>query len=153
MSSQVTQWYPGHWKGKNGGKKSFGGGWYRFYGKLSVCQTGPQIGRAVLQLPLALELLHYGPVLQGMQIPERRPPVHRVVLLGAVQEQGTADAVPHHSKGPTGALPARCIPNRSVPACLTPRLSGHQHLCPYRGYRQQGQREEACSTVREDARA
>ena len=60
------------------------GGWYMFYGKSSVQHTGPQAGRAVLQLHLSLDLLHHGPVRQGMQVPKRRPIVHWVLLLGLV---------------------------------------------------------------------
>ena len=66
-----------------------------FYGKSSVCQMGLRDGRAVLQLHPSLDLLHHKPVRQGVRVLERRPTVHGVLLLGAVQEQGMADAVPH----------------------------------------------------------
>ena len=70
--------------------------WYRLYGKLSVYQTGPRAGQEVLQLHPSLDMIHNGPVLQSVQVPERRPAVHGVLLLGSVQEQGTGDAVTHH---------------------------------------------------------
>ena len=35
-------------RAKTEGRNSYGGVWYRFYGKLSVCQTGPQAGQVVL---------------------------------------------------------------------------------------------------------
>ena len=49
-----------------------------------------------MQLQPALDLLHNGPVRQGVQVPERRPTVHGVLLLVPVQEQGPAYAVPPH---------------------------------------------------------
>ena len=105
---------------KRKGETPTGGVWYRFYGKLSVCQIGPQSDRAVLKFHRALYLLHHGPVCQGVQVPGRRPTVNLVLLLGAVQEQGMADAVPHHGEGPVWALPARRRPACSQPVCLTP---------------------------------
>ena len=53
-----------------------------FYSKWSIKQTGPRAGQAVLQLHLALELLHRGPVRASVQITQFRPPVHWVLLLG-----------------------------------------------------------------------
>ena len=44
---------------KTEGRNSYRGGWYKFYGKSSVCQMGPQAGLAVLQLHPALDLLHH----------------------------------------------------------------------------------------------
>ena len=67
-----------------------------------------------------LNLLHHGPVHQGVRVMKRQPTVHGVILLGAVQEQGTANASPHHGEGPARALPARSGPTLSRPACLTP---------------------------------
>ena len=55
-----------------------------FYSKSSVCQTGPQDGQEVLKLHPELNLLHHRPVRQGVQVPEYRPTVQRVLLLGAV---------------------------------------------------------------------
>ena len=55
-----------------------------FYSKLSVYQTGLQSGRAVLQLQPALELLHRGPVRQGVRMQKHQTTVHWVLLLGAV---------------------------------------------------------------------
>ena len=60
------------------------GGWYKFYGKSSICQTGPRAGQAVLLLHPALDLLYHGPVRQGVRVPEFRPTVHRLLLLGPV---------------------------------------------------------------------
>ena len=40
------------------GRNFYGGVWYIFYGKSPIKQTGPQAGRAVLQLHLALDLIH-----------------------------------------------------------------------------------------------
>ena len=55
-----------------------------FYGKSYVQQTGPQAGREVLQFHPALEMLHHGPVRQGVRVPKRRPAVHWVLLLEPV---------------------------------------------------------------------
>ena len=55
---------------KRKGETPTGGGWYKFYGKSSVCQTGPRTGRAVLQLQLVLDLIHHGPIVQGVRVPE-----------------------------------------------------------------------------------
>ena len=54
------------------------------YGKSSINQAGLQAGRAVLQLHLALDLIHRGPIRSSVQILQRRPAVHRVLLLGPV---------------------------------------------------------------------
>ena len=43
---------------KKEGRNSYGGVWYRFYGKSPNKQTGPRAGRAVLQLHPELDLLH-----------------------------------------------------------------------------------------------
>ena len=59
-----------------------GGGWYKFYSKSYFCQTVPRASQAVLQLHPAHDLLHQGPILQGIHVPERRPTVHWVLLLG-----------------------------------------------------------------------
>ena len=40
--------------------------------------------------------------------------------MGAVQEQGTVDAIPYHIKGSVRAFPVRRGPTRSWTACLTP---------------------------------
>ena len=55
-----------------------------FYSKSSVCQTGLRAGQVVLQLHLALNLLHHGPVRQGVVVLERRMTVHWVLLMGPV---------------------------------------------------------------------
>ena len=55
-------------------------------------------------------------------MPQRRPTVHWVLLLGTVQEHGTADAVPHHGKGPVRGLPERRGSACNRPACFTPAL-------------------------------
>ena len=44
-----------------------GGGFYCFYGKLSQL-TGLRDGQAVLQLHPALDLLHHGPLREGMRV-------------------------------------------------------------------------------------
>ena len=44
----------------------------------------------------------------------------RVLLLGPVQEQGSAYAVPHHVKGLVRELPAQSGSARHIPACSTP---------------------------------
>ena len=59
---RAIQRRPGHREEKKGKEKLLQGGWYMFYGKSSVKQTGPQAGREVLQLHPALVLLHCGPV-------------------------------------------------------------------------------------------
>ena len=69
---------------KKEGINSNKGVWYTLYGKLSVCQTGPQAGQAVLQLYPKLDLLHHSPVRQGVQVPQLQLTVHRVLLLAAV---------------------------------------------------------------------
>ena len=69
---------------KKGGRNSYGGVCYRFYGKTTKNQTGTRSGRAVLQLHPALNLLHHGPVREGVQMQERREAVHGVLLLGGV---------------------------------------------------------------------
>ena len=48
-------------RAKKEGRNSFGGVWYWFYGK-SLKQTGLRDGRAVMQLHMALELLHHDPI-------------------------------------------------------------------------------------------
>ena len=55
-----------------------------FYGKSSVKQTGPQAGRAVLQLRRVLDLLHFVPVRVSVQIPQCWTAVNWVLLLGTV---------------------------------------------------------------------
>ena len=45
---------------------SYGGVWYRFYGKSSIKQTVPRAGQAVLQLHPALDLIRHGPVRKSM---------------------------------------------------------------------------------------
>ena len=52
---------------KTEGRNSYGGVWYGFYGKSSQ-PTGLRDGRAVLQLHPALDLLHHGPVREGVQV-------------------------------------------------------------------------------------
>ena len=74
----------------------------------------------VLQLHPALNLLHHGPICQGVQVLEHRTAVQWVLLLGTVQEQGTADAAPHYGDGPIRELPARSGPTHIQPGCLTP---------------------------------
>ena len=58
----------GHFVGrtKKEGRNSYGGGWYMFYGKSNVEQTGPRAGRVVLILPPALNLLHRRPILSSV---------------------------------------------------------------------------------------
>ena len=70
-------------RAKKEGRNSYWGVWYSFYGKSSK-PTGPRDGRAVLQLHSALDLLHIGPVREGVQMQERREAVHWVLLLGEV---------------------------------------------------------------------
>ena len=61
---------PGLQEGEKGREKnSYGGVWYRFYGNSPNNQTGPQDGRAVLQLHPALDLLLHGPVCSRVQMP------------------------------------------------------------------------------------
>ena len=116
----VTQRRPVHWEGENVWEKLLQEGWYRLYGKSSVYQTGPRAGRAVMQIHPALELLHHGPICEGVQEPELWLEVHGVILLVVVQEQGKADAFPHHGEGPILEIPARRVPALSRPASLTP---------------------------------
>ena len=72
----------------SGGQKQKGesttGGWYKFYGKMFVYQTGTHASRVVLQLHLTLNLVHHTPVRQDMQVPKLRPTVQGAVLLAAV---------------------------------------------------------------------
>ena len=65
---------------------------------------GPQAGREVLQLHLALDLLHCGTVRSSVQMPKRRPAVHWVLLLGLVEEQEAVYAIPHNGEGLITAL-------------------------------------------------
>ena len=55
-------------------------------------------------------------------MPQLRTTVHWVLLLGTVQEQGPADAIPHHGEGPVRALPTRIRSACNRPLCLTPAL-------------------------------
>ena len=55
-----------------------------------------------------------------VQIPQQRPAVHLVLLLGSMQEQGPTYVVHHHGKGPVRELPARRGPAQHQPACCTP---------------------------------
>ena len=68
-------------RAKKEGRNSYGGGWYKFYGK-SFKPTGPRYGRAVLQLHPALDLLHHGPVSAGVLMPQRGTVVPWVLVLG-----------------------------------------------------------------------
>ena len=77
------RWRPGHWEGKKGREELLRVVWYSFYGE-SPQQTGPRDGQVVLQLHPALDLLHHGPVCEGVGVQERRSAVHRVLLLGEV---------------------------------------------------------------------
>ena len=52
--------------------------------KFTIKHTDLQFHQAVLQLHLALDLLHRGPVRLSVQVPKRRPTVHWVLLLGPV---------------------------------------------------------------------
>ena len=54
------------------------------YSKSLIKQTGLQAGRAVLQLHLALDLLHSGPIRKSVRMLQRRPTVYWVLLLGPV---------------------------------------------------------------------
>ena len=67
----------------------------------------------------SLNMLHHGPVHQGVRVAQRRRTVNWVILLGPVQEQGPDDAVSHHGDGPVRALPARRGSAYNLPACLT----------------------------------
>ena len=53
-------------------------------------------------------------------MPERWTIVNGVLLLTAVQKQGTDHAVNHHGKAPDRALPALCEPAYSLPEFLAP---------------------------------
>ena len=68
-------------RAKKEGRNSYGGVWYKFYGKL-LKPTGPRYGRAVLQLHPSLDLIHHRPVRAGVRMPKRREAVHWVPLLG-----------------------------------------------------------------------
>ena len=67
-------------RAKKEGRNYYGWVWYSFYGKSSKL-TGPRDGQAVLQLYPALDLLHHGPVREGVRIQKLRETVHRVLLL------------------------------------------------------------------------
>ena len=45
----------------------------------------------------------------------RRPAVHWVLLLGAMQEPGADYSIPHYNEGPSRDLPLRCRPSRHQP--------------------------------------
>ena len=115
-----------------------------FYGKSSVKQTGPRAGRAVLQLHPALRLLHRGPVRLSTRMPQRRPTVHWVLLLGTVKEPGTDYAAPHYGKGTLRAIPARRGPACRRPSRLTPasQISGIFVLTGDRGGQGRGRKRE-----------
>ena len=70
--------------GPSGGRQRKGetptGGWYSFYGKSSKTM-GLRDGRAVLQLHLALNLLHHRPVRKGVRMQKFRETVNWVLLL------------------------------------------------------------------------
>ena len=68
----------------------------------------------------AIDLIYLRLIQTGGQILECRPTMNRVLLLGKVQEQGTADAVPHHSEGHTRELPARHKSAHFQPTHFTP---------------------------------
>ena len=51
-------------------------------------------------------------------------PLHRIVLLGVVQEQDPADAIPHHMKGHPEALRARRRTALVLPVLLIPARTG-----------------------------
>ena len=53
-------------------------------------------------------------------MPKLWPAVHWVVLIGPVQEQGLAYAVPQHCKGPARALYLRRGLACNQPECFTP---------------------------------
>ena len=55
-----------------------------FCRKLSVKHTGPRSGRAVLQLHPEIDLLHRETSCASVQMPQRCPEVHWVILLGLV---------------------------------------------------------------------
>ena len=73
----------GHPECEKGREKFLQGVWYRFFGDSSK-PKGLRDGRGVLQLHPALDLLHTGPVREGVQMEELRPAMHRVLLLGEV---------------------------------------------------------------------
>ena len=56
-------------RAKKEGRNSYEGFWYRFYGKL-LKPTGPRDSRAVLQMHPSIDLLHHGPVSEGVQMPK-----------------------------------------------------------------------------------
>ena len=70
---------------------------------------------------LEIDLLCHGTVRSRVQMMQHRPAVHRVLLLGYVQEQGAAYATPHNYARPTGDFlagrrSARHQPTRNNPA-------------------------------------
>ena len=67
-------------RAKKEGRNSYGGVWYQFYGKSSKL-TGPRDGRAVLQMHLALHLLHHRPIREGVQMQKRGETVHWVLMM------------------------------------------------------------------------
>ena len=70
---------------KKEGRNSYGVFFHSFYGKTSK-PTGPRDGQAVLQLQLALDMLHHGCVREGVQMQEHGEAVHWVLLLGEMKE-------------------------------------------------------------------
>ena len=68
-------------RGEKGREKLLQGVWYSFHGKSSK-PTVPRDGQAVLQMHPALNLLHHGPVYEGVRMQKRRETVHWVLLLG-----------------------------------------------------------------------
>ena len=78
----------------------------------------------MLQLHPELNLLHSGAVHNSVQMPQHRPAVKWVLLLGLVKEPGAAYAVPHYGDGPVRELPARHGCAHHQRACFTPARPG-----------------------------
>ena len=70
----------------------------------------------------ALDLLHHGPVHKSVRIPELRPTVHWVLLLGPVEELGADYDVPHYGEGTARDLPAWRGSSCHRPACHNPAV-------------------------------
>ena len=99
-----------------------------FYGKLPIKQTVPWANRAVLQLHPALNLLHRGPVHTSVQMPQQRPTVHWVLLLGRCKNRGRLMPSPTTVRGLLGHSPRGADPPATDLSAPTPPVQSPTSL-------------------------
>ena len=87
-----------------------------------------------MQLHQALNLFCQGPIGQGVRVPECRPDLHPLHVLGEVQEPGPASTIPDNGRGALWALYAQRRPTR-----LITYRPGYNTLIPVRNINGQGQ--------------